>query len=81
MSQKMPMLKDLRQTCEACPSQWEGHTADGRFIYIRYRWGHLTVDLDDYRGGCIFEWSSDDLWDGYMDTEAMLEITGLEYGS
>jgi hypothetical protein len=39
------MLKvvELQRTCIACPSQWEGRTDDGRAVYVRYRWGHLSV--------------------------------------
>jgi hypothetical protein len=40
-----PQVVGLVQTCEACPSQWEGRTADGRFVYIRYRWGLLTAGI------------------------------------
>lgn len=36
---------DLAQTCRACPSQWEGPTLDGRFLYIRYRWGRLQAGV------------------------------------
>ena len=35
----------LIQTCSESPSQWEGKLEDGRQIYIRYRWGELTIDL------------------------------------
>jgi len=31
----------------SCPSQFEGMTADGRLIHIRYRGGQLSVRLDD----------------------------------
>lgn len=34
---------ELRRTCRSHPAQWEGRTADGRFIYVRYRWGQLQV--------------------------------------
>ena len=37
----------LRQTCEACPSQWEGYTDKHESVYIRYRWGYLSVEIDD----------------------------------
>jgi hypothetical protein len=39
----MVTVVDLRQTCECSPSQWEGRTDDGRFVYVRYRWGWLQV--------------------------------------
>lgn len=35
------------RTCYACPSQWEGETADGRYVYARYRWGYLCVGVGD----------------------------------
>jgi len=38
-------VEEIRQTCTACPSQWEGRTTDERPIYIRYRWGVLSVRL------------------------------------
>ena len=37
----------LRQTCEACPSQWEGYTDKHEPVYIRFRWGYLFVKIDD----------------------------------
>lgn len=39
-------IVSLTQTCSACPSQWEGKTANGEEVYVRYRWGHLNVDID-----------------------------------
>ncbi len=36
-------VDSIVQTCPACPSQWEGTLDDGRMIYIRYRWGRLSV--------------------------------------
>lgn len=40
-------ISEIVQTCEACPSQWEGTLEDGRAIYIRYRWGGLSVRLSE----------------------------------
>lgn len=36
-------IVDITQTCGACPAQWEGKLDDGRMIYVRYRWGHLSA--------------------------------------
>lgn len=80
-------LVTLVQTCTACPSQWEGCLEDGRYIYARYRWGHLSVRAgptpDDAVFGEdeIFEGSPEgaDSFDGWMDTEQMLELANLEY--
>jgi hypothetical protein len=41
----MIVVKEIEQTCEACPSQWEGYSDDGRSIYVRYRWGFLSVRI------------------------------------
>lgn len=27
----------------ACPSSWKGRDQDGRGVYVRYRWGRLSV--------------------------------------
>jgi len=43
-------IKDLVQTCEACPSQWEAKTPDERGIYIRFRWGFLSISVSDNPG-------------------------------
>jgi len=36
-------VSKLTQTCKGSPSQWEGLTDDGQFIYVRYRWGCLSI--------------------------------------
>lgn len=35
------------RTCKTCPSQWSGLTQDGKWVYVRYRWGHLEIIVDD----------------------------------
>ena len=40
-------VKNLIQTCDACPSQWEFTTDENRPVYVRYRRGYLSV----YVGG------------------------------
>ena len=37
----MDRIVELTQTCYACPSQWEGTTSEGRYLYIRYQVSHL----------------------------------------
>ena len=41
----MIVVTEIVQTCGACPSQWEGKTADGRHVYVRYRYGFLQVGI------------------------------------
>lgn len=37
----------LKKTCDSCPSQWDGETDQGDAVYARYRWGGLSVTLND----------------------------------
>lgn len=39
-------IMQLRKTCDKFPSQWEGHDALGKFVYIRYRAGILSIGID-----------------------------------
>lgn len=55
------IIERLDLTCGACPTQYEGVTNDGNTVYIRYRWGELTVqvgrDLDDALDrDPVFQW-------------------------
>jgi len=40
-------ISKLIRTCTACPSSWEGKTDDNRDVYIRFRWGDLSVRLGE----------------------------------
>ena len=67
------MLKVSRitQTCSACPSQWEGEGENGEYIYIRYRWGGLSLDVN--RECVYFIQHGDDLA-GYLEADEMQEL-------
>lgn len=54
----MLKISKIEQTCYACPSQWEIDLEDGRHIYVRYRWGTLSFDVDN------IEVYSEDIGDG-----------------
>jgi hypothetical protein len=36
-------IVSLRQTCQSHPAQWSAQVEDGRWLYIRYRWGILSM--------------------------------------
>ena len=38
---------EIKKTCEAAPSQWEGVDAEGRPVYVRYRWGYLSIRIGE----------------------------------
>jgi hypothetical protein len=87
----LPVVTALKKTCTACPAQWEGTLDDGRALYIRYRWGGLSVgagkDIDDavknrWGDKALFEENVGDGLDGYMDFEELkAHLHGLlEFG-
>lgn len=47
---RMIEIRSIVKTCSACPAQWEGQTADGRAVYVRYRWGHLAISVSSVGG-------------------------------
>ena len=69
---KKILIENFEQTCYACPSQWEGVTEKGEYIYIRYRWGYLRITVD--RVEIYGESLSDDGWDGLLDEKDLLPI-------
>jgi hypothetical protein len=68
-------------TCGGCPSQWEAYTDDLRPVYVRYRWGYLSIEIaqegsksfwDAVGGEEIFGKERDDTgWDGFMSYEEL----------
>jgi len=72
----MARFQVLIKTCEACPSQWEGQLDDDLYLYIRYRWGVLSVGigetLDEAIGNRNFLEKVGDTFDGVMSTSTML---------
>ena len=64
----MIVVTELVQTCPASPSQWEGRTAQGQRVYIRYRWGCGRLDID---GQTVYRWDTGDGLDGLLETEAL----------
>ena len=37
----------LIQTCSACPSQWEGYIDEKEPVYIRFRYGYLSIRMGE----------------------------------
>lgn len=70
----------LYHTCDACPSQWEGRTSDGKHIYVRYRWGHLTAGVAETSDDAVSQRNFIDIthgdpFDGCMSFETLVELT------
>jgi hypothetical protein len=80
------VVKHIEKTCNACPSQWEGRAVDNRPIYIRYRWGWLSVHLgrighsinDAVRSRPWYDTRLGDSLDGFLDeADLEAELRGL----
>lgn len=80
---KFGILKELHQTTSCCPSQWNGLTEQNEFVYIRYRFGTLTIQLSASGGNIsdainighmIFVKSFNDRLDGKMTSEELIQI-------
>jgi len=64
------LITELKMTCTACPTQYEGRTVDGEYIYIRYRWGVLTLgignNINEAVSNRIIHRDFNDGWNGYI---------------
>ena len=40
-------VSTIKQTCGACPEQYEGKLDTGEDFYVRCRWGHGRLDVND----------------------------------
>lgn len=67
----MMKVKTMTMTCCACPSQWEGQMDDGSELYVRYRWGRLTIDVG---GDRVLSLVHGDELDGVMYEETLTGI-------
>ena len=80
----MIKIKELKQTCLCFPSQWEGSLETGESIYIRYRWGRLSVRtsfqpsndiIDAINGNEILSITCSDALDGCLSKEGLIGLT------
>ncbi len=80
------MIRIVRavQTCWACPSQWDAWTADGEYLYLRFRHGHGTARW--YAGGypnnvnesrLVGEFTDPDPYAGSIDLDEFCRRAGL----
>jgi len=75
-------INNLNNTTVACPSQWEFFTFDEIPVYVRYRWGYLTISIgisgEDistaYNGTCIFEREIGNSADGFIEWPVVKKI-------
>jgi hypothetical protein len=82
------MLVRVVQTCSAHPSQWDAWTAEGHYLYLRYRHGEGCVERhpgpdtdtpDSWNEGLselLVEWD-DGTGNGDIGLQAFLAASGL----
>ncbi len=74
-------VKALIRTCNGCPTQWKGETGDGRYVYVRYRWGTLSIGIglseaeSIEHSGTLFEKQLGDSLDGSLELEQLRAAT------
>lgn len=72
-------VERIEMTCSESPSQWSGFLTDGRPVYIRYRWGGLSVNeggTNGVDGDRTYYVDHGHEYDGRMSTEDMMTLTG-----
>ena len=62
------VVTELKKTCESCPAQWEGRLVNGRMVYIRYRFGYLSIRISKEQTKNI------------IDAVKGEEVFGVDYG-
>lgn len=77
-------IVELTRTCIASPSQWEGKLEDGRYAYLRYRFGNFTMSVGDSPKNAVFGEGVISVghglsMDGVMADDEMLSIL-MEWG-
>jgi hypothetical protein len=77
----MVKVTQIRRTCTACPSQWEGRTDDGQYVYVRSRHDYLRVSLGPTLDDAIFGENCNTIVDiddeaaGYLEYEKLKKLT------
>jgi len=67
----MYIITEIKRTCIACPAQWEGTFMGGAELYIRYRYGFLSVRKN---GVELFALCIGDPLDGTLEYAKLKEI-------
>ena len=69
-------LLELERTKDENPTQYEGVLSDGRQVYIRYRWGTITIRVSRFEskdnhdaviGRVVFKRFIGDAYDGHIE--------------
>lgn len=78
----MRTIVRYEMTCGSCPTQYDLWTDTGDYVYFRYRWGRVQIDLnhqniyekqfgDDLDGSMSINWVKTHLGEAGFDTSRM----------
>jgi hypothetical protein len=69
-------IRNLTHINYSRPEAWDGETVAGQPVYIRYRYGVLTLNIDDH---IVMTWTRPDIetngMDGYISAPVMRRLT------
>lgn len=88
MSPDEIVIANVVQTSFACPSQWDAWTADGQYLYMRFRHGYGSVRAEEgpdlpgpgepyTMGPVVASFDHGDALDGCMELEEFCELAGI----
>jgi hypothetical protein len=75
------LVTSLVRTGDRSPSKWEGETYDGRRLYVRYKWGLLSIGIGNSIADAVehsanfFEKQLGDKLDGSLEFEQLRAVT------
>lgn len=72
----MITLARVVETCAACPSQWDAWDTDGRYYYLRYRFGRGTVQAESADGPIVAEFGENSM-DGCIELDEFCAEAGI----
>jgi hypothetical protein len=67
----MISVTKLIKTCDACPAQWEGETEEGKYVYIRFRFGQLRIEVDKE---VVYQQKVGGMYDGDMNFKQLRDL-------
>ena len=65
-------ITKLKLTCDVCPTQYEGWTDNNEFVYIRYRYGFLSISVSGY---VIYSEQIGNGLDGFINLKDIIKLT------
>lgn len=68
------VITQLERDCIACPTAWIATTDSGKELYVRYRWGDLTVKTRDDEREEIYRKDFGGAFDGHMTVYELQDV-------